>query len=268
MATPIEVAWFDNYADYFNGKPRKMKRIMNSYILARFVANKMRSDSPSDSHNFYRNLMKFTILLEQWPYRMAWMLLIMENIEQEIGIRDIAQIQGNLSSSPIGASLISVFEKFLNGRNDNSDPLSIADCHEIPLFNVYNHVVRVLIHSSDDASVRLQRDGDAQLFEQILMEDGGSVLKVKDITLQASDDTLRPYAFNLQRHTVEKVAVEIENCVLIVKENETGQPGNDQHNWYAAYEKRSSVFDVSPNKRHIIMSKDNVSPQEEDGLDR
>jgi hypothetical protein len=45
----------------------------------------MKPGIPSDSV-FYKKLLKFTILLEQWPYRMAWMLLVVENLQQEMEI--------------------------------------------------------------------------------------------------------------------------------------------------------------------------------------
>ena len=215
-ANPTEVAWFDSYAKYFTGKPRKMKRIVNSYMLARFVANMKRSDTKSTG-DFYMNLMKSTVLLEQWPYRMAWMLLVVENLQQKIenmDIRRVVEVQRESpsgSGSIIGESLISVFEKIMDKQN-----ISFEDCQHLPLFEVYYRVVEALIHSSHDSSVQLQRDGDPQMFEQILLNDEDSNLKLKHLALlgsgdqDSSADTFRPYAFNLQRHMVEKVSVDME----------------------------------------------------------
>jgi hypothetical protein len=45
----------------------------------------MKPGIPSDSV-FYQKLLKFSILLEQWPYRMSWMLLVVENLQQEMEI--------------------------------------------------------------------------------------------------------------------------------------------------------------------------------------
>ena len=55
------------------------------------------------------------------------------------------------------------------------------------------------------------------MFEQILLNDEDSNLKLKHLALLGSGDqdstadTFRPYAFNLQRHNmVEKVSVDME----------------------------------------------------------
>jgi hypothetical protein len=88
-----------------------MKRIVNSYMVSRYIANKMNPGIPSDSV-FYTKLLKFTIVLEQWPKRMAWMLLVVENLQQELGIR-AHNSKARRSSIEIGESLTSLFTKLL-----------------------------------------------------------------------------------------------------------------------------------------------------------
>ena len=94
-----------------------MKRIVNSYMVSRYIANKMKPGIPSDSV-FYKKLLKFTILLEQWPYRMAWMILVVENLQQEVEIENRTRTtctakRARRSSIEIGESLTSLFTKLL-----------------------------------------------------------------------------------------------------------------------------------------------------------
>ena len=67
-----------------------MKQIVNSYMINRFIANRMKPGIriPSDSV-FYKNLLKLAIILEQWPrYQIDWMLvLLVENLQQELKLR-------------------------------------------------------------------------------------------------------------------------------------------------------------------------------------
>ena len=253
MASSEELEWFDKYAHFFVGKPRKMKRIFNSYMVNRYIANKRNPGMPSDSV-FYKKLLKFTILLEQWPYRMAWMLLVVENLQQEI---EIIESDKGLVFSSIGESLMSLIERMLRMQD-----LTMEQYQDLPLIKVYHHFVQVLMHSSDDSAIQLLRDGDPQVFEQILLDDGESKLKLKDISLpgkQGCEDTLRPYAFNLQRHTVEKVAVEIDNCMLVSrKDGKIENIRSKKDDWFASY-KKSSFFDIASNE-HIREFKDEAYP--------
>ena len=87
---------------------------------------------------------------------------------------------------------------------------------------------------------------------------------MKDVSLpgkQGCEDTLRPYAFNLQRHTVEKVAVEIDNCMLVSrKDGKIENIQSKKDDWFASsYKKKSSFFDVASNE-HLREFKDEASP--------
>ena len=232
-----------------------MKRIVNSHMVSRYIANKMKPGIPSDSV-FYQKLLKFSILLEQWPYRMSWMLLVVENLQQEM---EIIESDKALVFSSIGESLMSLIERMLRMQD-----LTMEQYQDLPLIKVYHHLVQVLMHSSDDSAIQLQRDGDPQVFEQILLDDGESKLKLKDVSLpgkQGCEDTLRQDAFNLQRHTVEKVAVEIDNCMLVSrKDGKIENIQSKKDDWFASsYKKKSSFFDVASNE-HLREFKDEASP--------
>ena len=82
----LESEWFEKYADHMVGQPRKMKRISNSYMgVSRIIAKKLSPKlASSEGDDFRRKLMKMIILIEQWPYRMAWLMVIVQNVQQEL----------------------------------------------------------------------------------------------------------------------------------------------------------------------------------------
>jgi hypothetical protein len=90
-----------------------MKQIVNSYMINRYIANRMKPGIlPSDSV-FYKKLLTFTILLEQWPYQMPCMLfLVEENLQQEHEIENRTRTctgkQAHCSLFEIGESLSSL----------------------------------------------------------------------------------------------------------------------------------------------------------------
>ena len=198
LATDLEFKWFQGYSEYFVGSPRKMKRIANSYIIARVVASKLSSKKNEDILIFQKKLLQFTILLEQWPCRMSWILLIVENFEQE-------PLNEGDEVPEIGESLRSIFKKLLK-----KDDTNYSDC---PLIEIYRLIVKVLIHSSIDSENQLSRDGDPQIFEKILGEVcEGKRLVVNDISrtdtspadTERGEYSLKQYAFSLPRHEIKK----------------------------------------------------------------
>lgn len=239
LANLTERKWFNKYCNYLVGKPRKIKRIINSYMVARLIANKKKSEmEPTD--NFFKKLLKFTILLEQWPCRMAWMMLVVENLHQQIEIRVLEENSEDLTSS-IGKCLISLFESKVSGK------ITREYCNNISLVEIYRRVVYVLIHASNDATEELHRDGDPQDFEMILLEDN-SDLKLKDIALPGQsgcEGTLRPYSFNLQRHMVENAAIEFEKLMLVsTQDGKVMSTNSGENDWFASYKKKSKFFEI------------------------
>ena len=261
LATSEELKWFSEYSEYFIGRPRKIKRIINCYMLSRYVANALRSDNNSihlvaTTSIFYHKLLKLIILLEQWPYRMAWLLLVVENIQQEF---EMKANEPNTTSERlnIGDTFISLIAKTFGSSKSHS----MEGCEDLALFDIYDHFVQVLMHSSPDSVEQLQRDGDPQVFEQMLLHgDAALTLKLKDISTPekkggSSQDTLRRYVFNLQTHTIEKVALEVENCLLVFNHEETERTmdastttngANESMLFrHAKFERKSSYFNSS-----------------------
>jgi hypothetical protein len=127
MASPQElkmVRRICSISSLVGSQGNKMKKIVNSYMINRYIANRMKPGIPSDSV-FYKKLLKFTMLLEQWPYQMPWMLfLVEENLQQEHEIENRTRTctgkQARRSSIEIGESLPSILPsaRRLNSKNN------------------------------------------------------------------------------------------------------------------------------------------------------
>ena len=227
---PLERSWFKKYADCLVGKPRKMKRILNSYMVSRIVAKKLRPNL-ARQNEFREKLLKLVILFEQWPYRMAWFLVIVENIQQERLLQD--QDRSIVSHNPIGDTLTNIISR-LAGVPDK-------DIMDLPLVHVYHLLVQSLIHSPETASIQLQRDSDPQVFE-ILLAESVTPLKLKDVASSSSgydsalQSTVRPYLFNLQMHMTDMIQNYVDNCLLHLVENKSKKMS------YGVYQKKPDFF--------------------------
>jgi hypothetical protein len=81
MVTKKEKKWFiEQYVKYMSGKARTITRVVNNYVVARFVAVEL---NPKAEDVFRKKLIKIIILAEQWPYRLSWLMQIAEDAWQE-----------------------------------------------------------------------------------------------------------------------------------------------------------------------------------------
>jgi hypothetical protein len=239
----LESNWFKKYADHLCGSPRKIKRIINSYMISRFVTDKMNLKEPV----FREKLLKLTILLEQWPYRMSWMLIIVENMQQQIRIinnhKDDEKKQERLRNQ----SIVKLLDNAGDNKGSSREALTIEDCFDYPLLEVYHLLVQGLMHSPDDAHAQLQRDADPQVFEMLLSEPS-AIMKMKDLAPAGAEvgipsDTLRPFAYNIQKHMTEKAQRYFDNCMLHV------QSTNGENSRFGAFEKKSNYFERKYDER-------------------
>lgn len=86
---------FENYSPFLSPNPRRAKRIVNVYRIARQLKNSLGPAPPETAV-----LIKWIILSEQWPFRIAW---IMQKIEDDF------QLKIGLYNQP-DANLIHVFD--------------------------------------------------------------------------------------------------------------------------------------------------------------
>ncbi|HLF28786.1 MAG TPA: P-loop NTPase fold protein [Anaerolineae bacterium] len=92
--TTDEQQTFDDFAAYLSHNPRRAKRIVNIYRLSRMLADRGRAGLPAARS---RQLIKWVILTEQWPYRMGLIIGQRENAAQlgaGIGSRDSDALAG------------------------------------------------------------------------------------------------------------------------------------------------------------------------------
>lgn len=248
MADEQEMEYFQRYDEHLIGKPRKIKRIINSYMISREISQLHGIELPS----FREKLLKLVILTEQWPYRITWLMLIAENLQQERSLGNDVRNQ-----LPQNSDIISVLKKLFDKKE--------VEFLDIPLVEIYHKIVFVLMHSPPDAHVQVQRDGDPQDFVKLLSSrEGNSQLLLSDIALPDDDDaktrmTLRPYMFNLPQHMQEKMSIHLENCLFEVDGQETGIPEQESVNTRdqmlrIQFKKKSSLFDQSSTKHTYMTS--------------
>ena len=224
LATSEEKKWFTSFMPYLIGKPRKMKRIFNSYMLARCIVRLSKPEIPLDSP-FFRNLMKMTILLEQWPYRMAWVLVLVERFERE-------KVMNDNRTDETGDSIIDIM-KYISAKEN-----------EISLKKVYKYVVQNLIHASDDEESKLLRDDDPVVFLELLSEGGeDSMLTIKDVgSIDGMKGSLRACCYNLPKYLLAQVSAELDKYILYIENNDS--------NWYVSFKKKSCVFEKSDGSKY------------------
>lgn len=75
---------FDHYSNCCIGEPRKMKLIINCYMFSRSVVEDELLDSTKKLDRIFRDkMLKLLILCEQWPCRMSWLFIVIDNLQQE-----------------------------------------------------------------------------------------------------------------------------------------------------------------------------------------
>lgn len=209
-------------------------------MISRYVADKMNLKGPV----FREKLLKLTILLEQWPYRMSWMLIMVENMQQQNRIIQNHKNDEKKQERLRKQSLVNLLAK-ADHNEERTKALTIMDCLDYPLLEVYHLLVQGLMHSPDDAHVQLQRDADPQVFEMLLSEPSESepsaILKMKDLAPEGAEgtppDTLRPFTFNIQKHMTDRVQRSFDNCMLHV------QSTDGENSRFGAFQKKSNYFE-------------------------
>ncbi len=148
---------FEGYAKYLSPNPRRIKRIVNVYRVARLLPRSL-------TESQRRKLIKWVILSEQWPLRLSWILEEIENDEQQFP-------DGNMPDSNKGAEDKPAAERRYN-----------ANC---TLGEVFEKIREQFQNTARTTTL----DGDPELFEQFVKQE--PLLTVED------NKWLRPLSFNL-----------------------------------------------------------------------
>ena len=164
------------YYPFLVGNPRKLKRIMNVFNVCRIIFEHRNKcfNSPPDLTTC--KVLRYVILLEQWPCRMSWLLQYIENLEQK-----------------------------KRHKLDTESGLTLDEIANKSAADVYCDFVDGIMHSSGRSSDLMLVDSDPQLFLGLLKED--PELKTKDFLSQenAKTEVLKDYSFNLPFYMKGKV---------------------------------------------------------------
>jgi len=152
-----------------------------------------------------------------------------------------------------GKSIVSIIQDISKDfRKGEGGATKSGDDVNLPLIVVYRRIVNVLIHSTNDAKLQLQRDGDPCLFDMLLSEEtDDSELKIEDVAALSNDqwtkNSLRPFIFNLQRHMIEKTQVQIDKCILHFNSD-----SDSYDKTFLEYEMKSEKFCRNNEKKYRI----------------
>jgi hypothetical protein len=136
--TPEEETAFADFHPYITRNPRRAKRIVNTYRLTRLLAS---PDGEIPSADRSRQLIKWIVMTEQWPYRMGLIIDQRQNAEQlKSGVGfdsndtlqmlfDEVQVKVDRADSRL-RQLDEDNELFLSFLNDESTPITAADIKE------------------------------------------------------------------------------------------------------------------------------------------
>ena len=210
----------EDFIPFIDGNPRRMKRIINVFNVARRITELQCIVSPQ----LTSKILKMIILLEQWPYRMAWLLQIIEDINQ-------------ISTHSVEDTTMYQFLEECLGRREDGKSLWDMICG-VGILEVYRRIVRKLLLMSNVDSSNLvhpsnmiTKDSDPQLFEGLLQCNGHDeepyAITVQDLrplgcNMEGGEyeTCLRSYMFNMPQAITDKVSVMMNKALMNYVENE------------------------------------------------
>jgi hypothetical protein len=193
-----------DFIPFIDGNPRRMKRIINVFNVTRRIAELRCEASSPNIPQLTPKILKIVILLEQWPYRMAWLLQLIENVKK-------------MSSSCDEGSMMN---RFLEDYFSHVLPVTGKSWWEkicsVDIVEVYRRIVCELLSISNIDSSNLGTvDSDPQLFEGLLLvsTEGLCAITVDDLKPLGCIDggeyetCLRSYMFNMPQAITDKVSI-------------------------------------------------------------
>jgi hypothetical protein len=194
-----------------------MKRIINSFNVSRRVAELRCGESSPILRQLTSKILKMVILLEQWPYRMAWLLQLIEDVEQ-------------MSTHSVEDSRMKRFLQECLGRKVRPDESCWDMICRLGILEVYRRIVCELSMSNLDSSNMGTIDSDPQLFEGLLQcnghdeqssSEGSYAITVHDLrTLGCNmegreyETCLRSYMFNMPQGITDKVSLMMSKAMI------------------------------------------------------
>ncbi len=200
---------------FIDGNPRRMKRIINIFNVSRRIAElRLDASSPIFLTQLSAKILKMVILVEQWPYRMAWLLQLIEDVKQ-MSDHDVDDSRMN-----------QLFEECFGRDKVLRDESCWEVIRRVGILESYRKIVCELLmsRSSADSLKNVKAmDSDSQLFEGLLSSasKGPSAISVHDLRPtgckmeeNGGDETcLRSYMFNMPLSIPEKVSLMMDTAL-------------------------------------------------------
>eukprot|EP00984_Skeletonema_dohrnii_P027349 scaffold16874_cov123-Skeletonema_dohrnii-CCMP3373.AAC.1 len=199
----------EDFMPFIDGNPRRMKRIINVFNVSRRIAELRCEASSPILQQLTTKILKMVILVEQWPYRMAWLLQLIEDVKQT-------------STHHLEDSRMNQFLGECFGR-DKVQPDSWDMICSVGILEVYRRIVCKLSMSYVELSNMGTIDSDPQLFEGLLLCNGNDEQSSSEglhaITVQdlrplgcntegiENETCLRSYLFNMPHAITDKVSI-------------------------------------------------------------
>ena len=194
---------------FIDGNPRRMKRIINVFNVSRRIAELRFETSSPILTKLTAKILKLVILVEQWPYRMAWLLQFIEDVKQ-------------MNDHGVEETRLKRFLEERFGRNivlpDGSSWVVIC---RAGILEVYRRVVCESMSCTEPSNMGTI-DYNPQLFEGLLLcigEDKQYTITIHDLRPLGcnnikNETCLRSYMFNMPQAIPGKVSL-IMNKMLI-----------------------------------------------------
>jgi hypothetical protein len=201
---------------FIDGNPRRMKRILNVFNLSRRIAELRCGASNPILRLLTSKILKMVILVEQWPYRMAWLLQLIEDVKQ--------MSTHSVEDSRMNRFLEECFGTLVQPGVTWWDVI----CH-FGIVEVHRRIVCELSMSNVDTSNMETIDSDPQLFEGLLQcnghdkqssSEGPYAITVHDLRPLGCnmkggeyETCLRSYMFNMPQGITDKVSIMMNKAV-------------------------------------------------------
>lgn len=193
-----------------------MKRIVNCFNVSRHIAELRCGNSNDVLSSLSPKILKMVILIEQWPYRMAWIFQLIEDVEQ--------MCSHNVHDSRMFGFLEKEFKRTYRKASDKKAHWNIL--RTIRVQDLYQAIRRLL--KFIDATFIHAIDSDPQLFEGLLnLNDRPYTITVEDmrsigqnVRNKEYDSCLRSYVFNMPMAISDKVSKKLNEAL----QNYSDQP--------------------------------------------
>jgi len=221
----------EDFMPFIDGNPRRIKRIINVFNLSRRIAELRCEVSPQ----LTAKILKMVILVEQWPYRMAWLLQLIEDVNQ-------------MSSHSLEVTKMNQFLGECFRRDEiRPDELSWDMICRVGILEVYRRVVSELSMSNVDSSNMGSIDSDPQLFEGLLLCNGNDKNSSSEIPYAITVHDLRPLGCNTE-------GGENETCLRSYMFNLP----------HAVTDKVSTMMSKTLHQHHLVRRSESLDEEEED----